>query len=238
MNPSSYTVSVVIPAWERASWIGETLDSVLGQTRAPDEVIVVDDGSVDDTAAVAAAHPLAPRVLTIPHAGVGMARNRGIEAARGDLVAFLDSDDLWLPEKLDRHVPVFEVPNSPSVSCTHYDVWDLSAEGWAQVETRRHPGPLDVASLLEMNRVGTLTVIAKRAELLAVGGFHEGFMRGSDYELWLRLAERAPIHVLDEVLAVHRRHPHRLTGADPEQDVRTRDDIVRTRSRHANTSTE
>jgi glycosyltransferase involved in cell wall biosynthesis len=238
MSPNACTVSVLIPAWERASWIGETLDSVLRQTRAPDEVIVVDDGSIDDTAAVAAAHPLAPRVLSIPHSGVAAARNRGIEAARGDLVALLDSDDLWLPDKLARHLPVFDVPAPPAVSCTHYEVWDRVGRGWALAQTRRHPGPLDVASLLEMNRVGTLTVVAPRAELLAVGGFAEGLARGSDYELWLRLAEREPIHVLDEVLAVHRRHPHRLTGADPEQDARTRDEILEARARRLSTSAE
>jgi glycosyltransferase involved in cell wall biosynthesis len=230
MNPRDCTVSVVIPAWDRASWIGETLDSVLRQERAADEVIVVDDGSTDETAAVAAAHPLAPRVVTIPHAGVAAARNRGVEVARGDLVAFLDSDDLWLPAKLARHLPVFECPRPPTMSCTHYEVWDRVDGEWALAQTRRHRGPLDAAALLERNRVGTLTVVAQRAELLAVGGFAEELARGSDYELWLRLAERAPVHVLDEVLAVHRRHPHRLTGTDPEQDARTHDEIINSRA--------
>ena len=238
MAPNDLTVSVVIPAWNRAAWISEALDSVAHQTRPADEVIVVDDGSADSTADAAAAHPLAPRVVTIPHRGVAAARNRGVEAAQGDLIAFLDSDDLWLPEKLARHVPVFAAPGAPSLGCTHYEVWDRAGDGWTLAQIRRHPGPLDVGALLAMNRIGTLTVIARRTEVLARGGFDETLVRGSDYDLWLRVAERGPIHVLEEVLAIHRRHPDRLTGADPEQDVRTHDEIVETRARRVRTGTE
>jgi glycosyltransferase involved in cell wall biosynthesis len=238
MPSSRHTVSVVIPVWNRASWIGDALDSVAQQTRAPEEVIVVDDGSTDGTADVAAAHPLVPSVVTIAHAGVAAARNRGIEAARGDLVAFLDSDDLWLPEKLARHVPMFTGSDAPALGCTHYEVWDRVGDAWTVSQTRRHPGPLDVETLLAMNRIGTLTVVARRAELLARGGFDETLVRGSDYDLWLRCAEREPVHVLEEVLAIHRRHPDRLTGTDPEQDARTRNEIVAARAQRVRSGAE
>ncbi len=201
-------------------------------------MIVVDDGSTDDTAAVAAAHPVAPRVVTIAHAGVAAARNRGIEASRCDLIAFLDSDDLWLPEKLARQVSVFAAHGAPSLSCTHYEVCDHVGQEWVLAQTRRHPGPLHLATLLAMNRVGTLTVIAPRTDLVGRGGFDETLVRGSDYDLWLRFAEREPVHVLEEVLAVHRRHPDRLTGTDPDQDARTRDAVLAARAQRVRSGAE
>ncbi|MDG1360092.1 MAG: glycosyltransferase, partial [Phycisphaerales bacterium] len=97
-------VSVVIPAYNASSLLGETLDSVSAQLRAPDEVIVVDDGSVDDTARIAAAHPVVTNVVRRTNGGIAAARNDGIEAATGDLLFLLDADDLWHPIYLERMV--------------------------------------------------------------------------------------------------------------------------------------
>jgi glycosyltransferase involved in cell wall biosynthesis len=94
-------ISVVIPAFNAADVIGETLDSVQRQTLPPHEVIVVDDGSLDGTASVARAHPLKPIVLAQPNKGAASALNAGVRAAAGDAIAFLDADDLWSPEKLE-----------------------------------------------------------------------------------------------------------------------------------------
>src|SRR5690242_14976762 len=103
------SVSVIIPTYNRARFVGEAVASALAQTLPPLEVIVVDDGSTDDTADVVA-RLNDPRVVYLrqENAGPATARNTGVEAARGDLIALLDSDDRWLPRKLELQVPLFE----------------------------------------------------------------------------------------------------------------------------------
>lgn len=128
-------ISVVIPAYNAARTIGETLDSIASQTRLPDEVIVVDDGSSDETASVARTHHFGPRVIMQANAGAATAINTGISKANGDLIAFLDADDLWLPGKLDSqeralagdltllgvlgHSEAFECPSIPPERFEH-----------------------------------------------------------------------------------------------------------------------
>lgn len=98
----SPTISVVIPAFNTSAYIGEAIQSVLDQSLAPAEVIIVDDGSTDDTADVAAAFGDPVRVYRRPHSGISASRNFGVSQAQGDLLGFLDSDDLWMPEKLEK----------------------------------------------------------------------------------------------------------------------------------------
>ncbi|HEX3110532.1 MAG TPA: glycosyltransferase family A protein, partial [Thermoanaerobaculia bacterium] len=112
------SVSVVIPSYNYARYLGEAIDSALGQTLPPLEVIVVDDGSTDDTPAVLAAYGDRIRVLRQKNAGVAVARNSGIAAARGECVAFLDADDVWLPRKLELQIPLF----TDSVGLVHCGV--------------------------------------------------------------------------------------------------------------------
>src|SRR5690348_10269988 len=98
------TVSVVIPAFNAAEYIGQAIDSVLAQTHQPIEIIVVDDGSTDQTAQIAAAYPAPVRVLRKPNGGPASARNMGIAAATGSWIALLDADDRWLANKLERQL--------------------------------------------------------------------------------------------------------------------------------------
>ncbi len=108
-------ISIVIPAFNAAKVLKQTLDTVAAQTQAPDEVIVVDDGSVDDTAGVASAHRSVTQVVTRENGGICPARNDGIELATGDLIFNLDADDLWHPEYLERMVRMMtEHPEAPS----------------------------------------------------------------------------------------------------------------------------
>ena len=102
------TISVVIPAYNTALYIGEAIRSVLGQSLAPSEVIVVDDGSKDETADIAASFGEPVRVLRQTNGGIGAARNSGVEIAQGELLAFLDSDDLWAPEKLEKQADALQ----------------------------------------------------------------------------------------------------------------------------------
>jgi glycosyltransferase involved in cell wall biosynthesis len=101
-------VSVVIPAYNASSFLAETLDSISAQLRSPDEVIVVDDGSVDDTNRIASSHPVVTKVVRRENGGIAAARNDGIEASTGDLLFLLDADDLWHPLYLQRMVEVME----------------------------------------------------------------------------------------------------------------------------------
>ena len=101
-------VSVIIPAYNASQTIGETLDSIAGQTRHPDEVIVIDDGSTDETARIASAHPLDPKVITTDNRGAASAVNLGTEQSHGDLVSFLDADDLWEPDKTRLQVQALQ----------------------------------------------------------------------------------------------------------------------------------
>ena len=109
------TVSVVIPCYNGAAFLRETLDSVLAQTHAPLEVIVVDDGSTDDSAAIAESYGPPVRVIRQRNQGESVARNRGIDEARGDWIAFIDSDDVWKPGKLERQLAAAQ----PDVVCLH-----------------------------------------------------------------------------------------------------------------------
>jgi GT2 family glycosyltransferase len=122
------SVAVVIPTYNRAGQIGETIRSVLAQTLPPAEVVVVDDGSADDTEAVCAA--FAPRVQYRPqaNAGVSVARNRGVELTRSELIAFVDSDDLWKPDKLAIQVAALEAHPSAGWSITDCDVIDADSQ--------------------------------------------------------------------------------------------------------------
>lgn len=118
MNSPDATVSVIVPCYNGARYLRETLASALGQTRAPLEVLVVDDGSTDDSAGVAEAFGLPVRVIRQANGGESTARNRGIDEARGDWLAFLDADDVWEPHKLERQLAA--VGPGDAASCTGY----------------------------------------------------------------------------------------------------------------------
>jgi len=112
MKPS---VTAIIPCFNAAPFLRATLESALNQSHAPCEVLVIDDGSTDQSAAIAASYGPPVRVISQPNQGESVARNRGIEEAKGSWIAFLDSDDLWLPEKLERQLAVAQ----PGVACIH-----------------------------------------------------------------------------------------------------------------------
>ena len=111
------TISVIIPAYNYARYLAEAIDSALGQTYAPLEVIVVDDASTDDTPRVLAAYGQRIRAIRQPNGGAGAARNTGIAAARGEYVAFLDADDVWLPRKLELQMALFDA--DPALGLIH-----------------------------------------------------------------------------------------------------------------------
>src|SRR5664280_1650862 len=120
-------VSVVIPTYNRLAYLREALDSVLAQTRAADEILVVDDGSTDGTEAAISALPAPVRYLRQQNAGPAAARNHGLREAKGDWIAFLDSDDLWVPEKLEAQMDFLE--RNPAVELLFAHMINFGPDG-------------------------------------------------------------------------------------------------------------
>lgn len=210
------TVSVVIAAYNAEAFIQEALDSVLAQTYRDYEVIVVDDGSTDATAERVRRYGEAVRLVQQANAGSAAARNRGIQEARGTYVAFLDADDLWLPEKLERQVGLHEA-GGPRWSYT--DAWHVDAATGAPLSrwSDTHPAPEgDVAPVLLCgNFITAATALVDRSVLTRIGGFPETLPgRASiseDWALWLRIAVDHPVARVPEPCAQLRQHGGRKT---------------------------
>ncbi len=170
-------ISVVIPAYNAEKTIARTLESVLSQSQLPHEIIVVDDGSQDKTVRIIQTFVPHVKLVQQPNGGPASARNHGIRIATGDWIAFLDSDDAWLPQKLETHSAFL----TPEVAVSHtYTLQDIT----------RCNQNLTFDILWNHNYIGTSTVIANRKVLLDVGGFNEDrtIMGVEDYNLWLRIA--------------------------------------------------
>ncbi len=212
------SVAVVIPAYRNAATVSNAVASVLGQTLPATEVVVVDDGSPEDIRSAIAGLPV--RYVRRENAGPAAARNTGIEETSAPLVAFLDADDLWHPRKLEVQVAVFrELPDTVACCTDGIITWEAREIDWNEAAphliNRRVPDVLTVAELLRRNVVGTLTVIARRAVIEAVGGFDEEptLIAVEDYDLWLKLAERGPFRCVKEPLACCRRSGQSLSDA-------------------------
>jgi glycosyltransferase involved in cell wall biosynthesis len=200
--PNSVDVSVIVPAYQAESFLAGTLATVARQTRHPLELIVVDDGSTDTTCAVAEsfamAHPeLSVRMLREPHRGPGAARNAGVRAARADWIAFLDSDDLWHPQKLEWIISAIQAHPAANFYC-HNEI-KRAVDG---TESVTDYGAGFVASkpvprqLYQRNYFSTSAVVCRRDLVLRWGGFDESLSSAQDYELWLRMSpDLIPIFV-------------------------------------------
>jgi glycosyltransferase involved in cell wall biosynthesis len=187
---SEQLVSVVIPAWNCAAFLGEAIASVLVQEGGPVEAVVVDDGSTDETAAVAAGFGEPVRVLRQAHAGSSAARNRGVAAARGGLLAFLDADDVWPPGKLSLQRAALDADPTLDMVFGHAVEFNDAGE-----EALPAPALLGPASLIRM------------ASFLRVGPFRED-LRAGDFIDWMARARELGLRlaVLDAVCLRRRLH--------------------------------
>jgi len=207
MNP---LVSVIIPTFNRARVVGRAIDSVLRQTYPCVEVIVVDDGSADDTAEVLQAYGRAIVYVRQDNAGPSAARNRGVRESTGELVAFLDSDDAWLTTKLERQVALLQRASEqvPCCLCNTLmrtpDAKEESSFGIAWLEMREPEGLwLNPAAVLATRFVlFCQAALIRRPFLLQCGGFDERLRLMEDHDLALRLALRGPWAFVREPLAV------------------------------------
>jgi len=206
---STPRVSVIIPAYNRAETIGRAIRSVREQSFTDWELIVVDDASTDATCTVvdAIGEPRIHIIRLTENSGPSVARQKGLEAAKGEWVAFLDSDDEWLPEKLARQLDA----NASVVGCGYF-VRDGDRE-WPFI----HPPVTDWIEHLHfrcMLRVGS-TFLARRESAMAIGGFDPRLRYYEDWDLGLMLAEQNPIVILPEPLArIHVGAPRSMLAAE------------------------
>jgi glycosyltransferase involved in cell wall biosynthesis len=174
-------ISVVVPAYNAARFLPRCLKSVYAQTLKPEEVIVVDDGSTDNTAALAA--ELGAKVISRPNSGPAAARNAGIQAAAGEWIALLDADDMWAPEKLERQTA--SIRSDIVLIYTGVKVFDDKG-------SRNEGGPpIDPVSAKRMlryaNPIPNSSVLVRREAITQQGGFREDIRNGEDWEMWFRL---------------------------------------------------
>lgn len=202
-NAENPRVTVIIPTYNRAWCLAQAVDSVLAQTFRDFELVVVDDGSRDETRSVLKAYGSRIRVLDQANRGVSAARNLGIRAARGDLLALLDADDLWQPEKLARQVAFFD-RRPGALICQTEEIW--IRRGVRVNPRRRHrkaSGDIFEASLA-LCLVSPSAVMLRRGLLDTVGLFDERLPACEDYDLWLRVSARHPVHLIDAPLVIKR----------------------------------
>jgi len=209
-------ISVIIPTYNRAELVKKAALSALNQAYKPFEVLVVDDGSTEDVAGKLPVSPVSAetgetklRVLKQPNKGVAAARNLGIKHAKGEWFAFLDSDDYWLPSKLEKQVQFHQ--ENPDILISQTD------EAWIRNGKRINPrkyhlkpeGDIFERSLSRC-LISPSAVLISRALLDEVGLFDESLPACEDYDLWLRIACRYPVGLIKEKLVIK-------TGGHPDQ---------------------
>ena len=200
------SVSCVVATFNSGRWVGEAIDSVLGQSERPGEVIVVDGGSSDDTTERARAFGERVRVIEIPDQGPAATRNRGIAEAAGDLVAFLDGDDLWHVEKLERQLARFEERPELQCSVTHaQNFWEASAADEADA-MRGHPRAAPVPGY------ATTSLLARREVFSLVGPLDDSLWYSDSTDWFLRARTAGVvIELMPDVLVRRRLHDRNLT---------------------------
>jgi len=211
-------ISVVIPSYNRRHTLERALRSVIEQTSAVDEIILVDDGSTDDSAAMTT--QLFPDIKLIRQSnrGVSAARNRGIRAARHDWIALLDSDDSWLPHKIQsiREAALLH----PGHVLYHSDeIWMRRGVRVNPKQKHRKSGGWIFKQCLPLCAISPSASVLRKSTLQALGLFDESLPACEDYDLWLRLCHRFPVHFIEQALIIkYGGHEDQLSRRYPAMD--------------------
>jgi glycosyltransferase involved in cell wall biosynthesis len=192
-------ISVIIPAFNRAHTLPKALDSVLSQTLKPREIIVVDDGSTDETNAVLANYP-GLCIISQDNRGVSAARNVGIEKAGGDWIAFLDSDDEWLSDKLEKQWDA--ICNDDKLICHTDEIWIRNGKRVNPMKKHQKFGGWIYERCLPLCVISPSSVMIHRSVFEDVGVFDESLEVCEDYDLWLRICAKYSVLFIDEPLIV------------------------------------
>jgi glycosyltransferase involved in cell wall biosynthesis len=204
--PQGGLVSCIIPVYNGAKFVRESIESVLTQSYQPVEVIVVDDGSTDDTGKVLETFGNRVRILRQENRGPSVARNRGMEMSRGEFIAFLDADDLWVPEKLRLQMEALEArPELDLCSGELRSFWIPELREEAE-QFGDHPYHLQRPLL------SPCTVLARRSLFERIGPFDPDLRNGEDTDWFMRMMKSGTVHDTLPLLLVHRRqHTTNLT---------------------------
>ncbi len=221
------TISCIIPAYNAASFLRSTVESVLNQTRQPEEIIIIDDGSTDSTLNIASKIDGPIRVISQENSGSAVARNRGLDVANSKLIAFLDADDLWEQDFLEKQHSALS-DESYDLSFSSFSNMDtltgkfsqsnrlensllFNAPHYRQNEIAYFYEPLLNKLLMECPIVTTSTVVVKRSAIAKHNGFNPKLRRGQDYDLWLRMSEKLNFCWINETLVKRRLHDSNVT---------------------------
>ncbi len=217
------SVSVVIPTYNRAIFLGAAVASIRAQTYPCTEILIIDDGSTDDTTQVVKELGSGINYIWQTNAGPAAARNLGISRASGDLVAFLDTDDRWMPDKIALQVEILK--REPSIALVSADMAIEDETGILCVPSnfaRRNLQmffkaldgraiPNAPSMMLKINFINTSTVLARRDVLVSMKGFDTRLRFGEDLELWLRIAAKHGVACIPTVQEIRVEHAHNVT---------------------------
>jgi glycosyltransferase involved in cell wall biosynthesis len=196
-------VSVIIPTCNRCWILKEAIESVLSQKFTKFEIIVVDDGSNDATAALLSTYDDKITAIRQENRGVSAARNEGIMIAKGKYIAFLDSDDVWLPEKLSCQVDFFQSHTEVAI-CQTDEIWIRNGVRVNPKNRHKKPSGMIFEPSLQLCLVSPSAVMIKKTLFDKVGLFNEVFPACEDYDLWLRIGLYYPIYLIERQLVVKR----------------------------------
>jgi len=205
-------VSVIIPTYNSARYLVEAIDSVLAQTYKDFEVLVIDDGSTDDTESVMSKYGSPVRYIRQKNGGVSAARNKGIQESHGRYVAFLDADDTWLPKKIERQLAELKAHNGYRFCYTDFSPvsWDLKP---LPIKRFERQGKALEDLLLRGNVVGSgSTALCERSLFDLAGVFDTSLSQCADWDMWVRLARVTDFLYLNDRLVTYRKHDANMSG--------------------------
>lgn len=215
-------VSVIIPVYNAEKYLSEAIESVIDQSYDDWEIIAVNDGSTDSSPDILKnyenRYPSKIRVLHQPNSGLSAARNAAIAAANGEYIAFLDADDLWLPEKTDEQVYLLD--NNSDIGLVYSDIFELKN---GKLKKRRNiiGGRMfrgDIFdSLFYQNFIPVLSVMVRKSVLDKCGLFDPVYHGTQDYDLWMRIADKYQIDFIDWQLATYRIHEQNMSANNVEK---------------------
>lgn len=229
MNPErTPLVSVIIPAYNCARYLPAAIESALAQSYPKTEIIVVDDGSTDETPDLLRKYPQVTAIRQ-NNGGLSHARNTGINNARGDYIALLDGDDIWPKDKLQEQMAIIEA--DPGIGLLFGNARRFADDGWTEAplferyglgagyfgDARQVIDPL--RKLLRMNFIPVGTVVVKKSWLVEAGLFDEKFRRVEDWDIWLRVALHHPFHFSEKVWKLKRVHSTNLSNDTEKMSI-------------------